>query len=396
MCRSTAIQRGAGLSDAACLLLASPGDPAQACSSAFAPEVHELPAAWANLTAQTIIPATNLTVHEAVLRPTLNGGHSRSSVEADLVESQLWQGLGKVLQEHISAAAPSACALVIGIAPPWLLSTWDHAGAKGWWEATRMGYSKAASQVPPRAIVADASALPPAVATSVLKTLGWWSMPPVPQMPAQTSRALATEAAAADGRAADAQSVGPTGAPDTVAVAEDPTDAATAGLKALALVPSAMLWPAAEADLWPMYRSLAVLAALVGARSVYVPPAMLKFTWRARALLRLFTPLVQMWRMRICISNLHLKAGDRGERVLLCSHHIAARQWGARTASRLPSNLARAAGRVPVWPAIDCTVPWTEKHPDAVARDPWLQRATRSLPAGVHPNTSGSAASLCT
>ena len=35
-----------------------------------------------------------------------------------------------------------------------------------------------------------------------------------------------------------------------------------------------------------------------------------------------------------------------------------------------------------MWPGFDCTVPWTEKHPDAIRDDPWLQRASRSLPAG--------------
>jgi hypothetical protein len=41
------------------------------------------------------------------------------------------------------------------------------------------------------------------------------------------------------------------------------------------------------------------------------------------------------------------------------------------------------AGRVPVWPGFDCTVVWTEKHVDVTREDPWLQRATRSLPSGM-------------
>ena len=93
-----------------------------------------------------------------------------------------------------------------------------------------MGRQRGAPDVPPRAALVDVSALGDAVATSLLKHLGFWMLPEA------TERALL--------------------GPESLPTAE--TD------KFLALQPQAVLWPAAESDLWPMYRELTRLAVLTG------------------------------------------------------------------------------------------------------------------------------------
>jgi hypothetical protein len=88
-----------------------------------------------------------------------------------------------------------------------------------------MGYNTPAPAIPPRAVLADASSLPLPAATAVFKTLRWW-----------------------------------------VAAVAWPHIAQVTP-KLLALVPTAMLWPAEEEDLWKMYRQLVALASIAGAAS---------------------------------------------------------------------------------------------------------------------------------
>jgi hypothetical protein len=210
------------------------------CQGQFEAKRHSIPPEWQNISALSFYPSWDVEIRSAPMHESVRVGLAERKPQLQQLLPQGWQEAVDALFKRFSQATMHKNAPIVGVAPPWLISSWETGGRKGWWEAAPMSHEPNAALVPPRAVLATAASLDLSVAESIFKIVSWRNLPSSTFLPQLHSHAAASQ------RGNHGNSP-----------------------KLIMLTPKASLWSESAEDVWELYRQFLNVAAIAGVSPCY-------------------------------------------------------------------------------------------------------------------------------